>query len=177
VVPCKVSATVQVMFTQPRIAILTVFGLSLLAAASVASDPTERPEIERLAAITNSYRTQQNLPRLVLSPSLCQAAQLHAEYMAAHRKQTHDEPGSIGLVTVWDRTRAESVGWIKVGENICHGYPDSDSAFTCWVKSTPHRTNIVDPNFTDIGLGCAVDTVKGQKYWVMDLAERRPRRR
>ena len=164
------------MFSLSRIAILTVSGLALLAAANATPHASERPEIERLAAITNSYRSQQKLPRLTLSPSLCHAAQLHAEYMAAHRKQTHDEPENIGLVTVWDRSRAETVGWLKVGENICHGYPDSDSAFTCWIRSTPHRTNIIDPNFTDIGLGCAVDTVKGQKYWVMDLAERRPRR-
>jgi uncharacterized protein YkwD len=164
------------MFSLSRIAILTVSGLASLAVANATPHASERPEIERLAAITNSYRSQQKLPRLTLSPSLCQAAQLHAEYMAARRKQTHDEPGNIGLVTVWDRSRAETVGWIKVGENICHGYPDSDSAFTCWIRSTPHRTNIIDPNFTDIGLGCAVDTAKGQKYWVMDLAERRPRR-
>jgi hypothetical protein len=86
------------------------------------------PEIECLAAITNSFRSQQNLPRLVLSPSLCRAAQLLTEYWAAHRKQTHDDPGNIGLVTVWDRAHAQSSDWIKVGEYICHGYPDGDSA-------------------------------------------------
>jgi uncharacterized protein YkwD len=165
------------MFSPSRIAILAVSGLSLLAAANAAPDASERPEIERLAALTNSFRSQQNVPRLVLSPSLCRAAQLHAEYMAAQRKQTHDEPGNIGLVTVGDRARAQSFDWIKVGENICHGYPDSDSAFTCWIQSAPHRTNIVDPNFTHIGLGCAIDSVKGQKYWVMDFAERPPGRR
>jgi uncharacterized protein YkwD len=165
------------MFSLSRIAILTVSGLAFLAAANATPHASERPEIERLAAITNSYRSQQKLPRLTLSPSLCQAAQLHAEYMAARRKQTHDEPGNIGLVAVWDRSRAETAGWIKVGENICHGYPDSDSAFTCWIEALRTGRILSIRIFTDIGLGCAIDLVKGQKYWVMDLAERTPGRR
>jgi hypothetical protein len=47
------------MFSLSKIAILTVSGISLLAAANAAPHAGERPEIERLAAITNSYRSQQ----------------------------------------------------------------------------------------------------------------------
>jgi uncharacterized protein YkwD len=54
------------------------------------------------------------------------------------------------------------------GENIAYGYPTVHDTFVAWMNSPPHRENILNGNYTDIGLGLQ----SGGSFpntWVMEL--------
>lgn len=78
-------------------------------------------------------------------------ARYHSERMAA-------------AGTIWhtpDLTSQVS-GWKYLGENVGVG-PTVDALHTAFMNSPPHRANIIDPDFTEVAVGVAVDS-SGQIY-------------
>jgi uncharacterized protein YkwD len=152
---------------------------SLAIAASLAGPTSdgqsalERAELLHLTKITNAFRRQLGLPSLKSDPALGRAAQLHAKFMAVTGIFGHQEPGRPQFLTPDRRVRGQGYDWVRVGENICWGFPDSEAALSGWIHSPPHRSNLVDPNFTEIGLGSAQDPAMHGRYWVMVLGQRR----
>jgi uncharacterized protein YkwD len=41
---------------------------------------------------------------------------------------------------------------------------------TAWMNSPEHRANILDPSFTDIGVGIAYDS-RGEPYYTQEFGE------
>jgi uncharacterized protein YkwD len=66
--------------------------------------------------------------------------------------------------------RAAYVGYKYswLGENIAFNYPDDNSVMIAWMNSPEHRANILNPNFTQIGVGIAYDS-KGEPYYTQDF--------
>ena len=73
--------------------------------------------------------------------------------MASDRFFSHIDPLRGGLTR---RLNAAGVHWTMCGENIfqAEGYDDPvPVAIDGWMKSSGHRRNILDPNFTHTGVG------------------------
>ena len=53
----------------------------------------------------------------------------------------------------WDR--AETFGYEanSMGENIAAGHRTSEQAVQGWIDSPGHRTNLLNPNYTELGVG------------------------
>jgi uncharacterized protein YkwD len=108
---------------------------------------------------------------LFMSATLSIAAQAHAADMASggyfdHRNRAGQSPG--------ERVRAAGYQEQRVGENIAYGAADAQEVVAGWLRSTGHCKNLMDPRFSDMGVGLA--TGKGARpgpYWVQDLAEPR----
>jgi uncharacterized protein YkwD len=67
--------------------------------------------------------------------------------------------------------RASDVGydWITIGENV--GFDDTAAEmFNAWLSSSGHYSNIVDPEYTEIGVGVAVED--GWEYWCVVYGDR-----
>lgn len=45
------------------------------------------------------------------------------------------------------------VEWRAYAENIAAGQATPEAVMRTWMNSTGHRANILDPRFTDIGVG------------------------
>lgn len=64
--------------------------------------------------------------------------------------------GSDGS-SVGDRVRRQGYTYSWVGENIFATTNTSSTApqqaFTWWMNSAPHRANLLNTNYTDIGIG------------------------
>ena len=100
------------------------------------------------------------------------AAKAHNQDMLANN--FFDHTGSDGSTPV---IRAERTGyaWTAIGENIAAGQDTLEVAMRGWLGSPGHCANIMNPNFTEFGLGA----LKGNGsstfdwYWTMDFG--RPR--
>jgi len=110
-------------------------------------------ENQLLTAI-NKIRIGANLPELTVRPELSEAARLHSKTMADSNTLTHVDANGHNA---GDRIRdAGYPAFTQVGENIAMngGYSDPvDKAVTDWMASSGHRVNIMNPTFTETGVG------------------------
>jgi uncharacterized protein YkwD len=111
-------------------------------------------------ALTNRERRRHGVRPLKASQPLTRVAQNHADDMAARRYFDHDTKGGPS----WDQRlrRARPSG--AIGENIAFGQIYAAQVVRDWMNSPPHRRNILDPDFTLIGIG-----LNSKRRWVQDF--------
>lgn len=93
-------------------------------------------------------------PPLRASALLTRAAQLHARDMARNDFLAHE--GSDGSQP---SRRAERVGyrWKRIGENVAGGPESAAEVVDGWLASPGHCHNIMERNFTEMGIGFAAN--------------------
>lgn len=107
----------------------------------------------------NTYRSQNGLSSLSWNKTLTEYAMQRAAELAIY--YDHIRPNGrpynsvIGSDYITD-------AWF--GENIAFGYADSSSVMDGWMNSPGHRANILNSNYTQIGVGCF--EYEGVRYWV-----------
>jgi peptidoglycan hydrolase-like protein with peptidoglycan-binding domain len=101
----------------------------------------------------NAQRVAHGRARLAVDATMMASAQHWAEQMAKSNSLYHN-PHLASSVS----------NWKYLGENVGVGYSDS-SLESAFYASTPHRDNMLDKDFSQIGV--AVVIVKG-KYWVAE---------
>lgn len=87
---------------------------------------------------------------LSLEAKLARAAQLHSEDMFDNGYMGH--VGSDGSTLV-DRANRQGYEWSALGENVAYGYTSPASVVTGWLNSPGHCANIMNPSFTELGVG------------------------
>ena len=109
---------------------------------------------------------------LTWNAQLTQSADGHSQDMAAGNFFSHT--GSNGS-TVGQRVTATGYDWSIVGENIAAGYSSVDAAMDGWISSPGHCANLMNSNFTEVGVSCVTgsSTTTYSSYWTMDLAKPR----
>ncbi|TGV29209.1 secretion protein, partial [Mesorhizobium sp. M00.F.Ca.ET.186.01.1.1] len=50
-----------------------------------------------------------------------------------------------------------NITYSMAGENIAAGYPDAIEAHESWMNSPGHRKNILEKDFTQLGVGVITD--------------------
>ncbi|MEM9567623.1 MAG: CAP domain-containing protein [Cyanobacteria bacterium P01_E01_bin.34] len=128
--------------------------------------PTDRYDLEILQLV-NKERTDRGFSALTLSQKLDAAADLHSEDMATNGYFSH-----TGLDGSKVGTRISRAGYTQYntwGENIAAGYPSAASVVQGWMNSSGHRKNILNPNFTHMGLGYVTNS-SGTPYWTQVFA-------
>jgi uncharacterized protein YkwD len=107
-------------------------------------------------------------PPLTLEPRLSEAASAHARDMLAQHYFDHRDPAGHSPA---DRVRARGYRYAIVGENLAAGATDAHEAMQGWLDSPGHCENIMDPRFTQLGVGFA-DTASGAARidWVQVFA-------
>ncbi|MBR2742035.1 MAG: hypothetical protein IKD89_00415 [Clostridia bacterium] len=102
--------------------------------------------------LTNEIRASYGLPALSINEKLSAAARAKALDMAENGYFSHESP-SYG--SPFDMMRAFGVTYRSAGENIAYGYRAPEAVVTGWMNSASHRENILNPSFTEIGVGFA----------------------
>ncbi len=109
----------------------------------------------------NKLRREQGLPALELSPKLCQAAIEYAREMVHTGQFSHQgTEGNVG-----QRLTNRGILWSHVGENIARGQTSINQVMWGWFNSPGHRANMLNPEYTQHGIG-AYKTDSGEIYWV-----------
>jgi uncharacterized protein YkwD len=119
--------------------------------------------------LTNHVRAENGAGPLTASPALMQAASLHSQDMARLDMMAHDIPG-VPLASLADRAAYVHYSYQLLGENIAFNQADAASVVAAWMNSPPHRENMLNPAFTDIGVGIAWDS-RGEPYYTMMLGQ------
>lgn len=133
-----------------------VAALVLLGGAGIAN---AAPADERAAVVslTNQTRAQGGGIPLIESAELNTIAQAWADEMAVSGYRHSD--------ATW-RSDRMTPGWNTHGENIAQGYPDANQVVAAWVASAGHYRNIMNTEYTRIGVGYN----PSQNLWVQVFA-------
>ena len=121
----------------------------------------------RVVELTNAERAKAGLESLTLNNQLIQAAQGHSDSMAVDDFFSHT--GADGS-SVGDRVRDTGYKFATAGENIAAGQRTAADVVEGWMNSPGHRANILNANYTEIGVGYELlenDTgsVNYNRYW------------
>ena len=104
----------------------------------------------QVVQLTNQFRSQYGLRPLSWNSQLGTAAQNHALDMARMRRMSHS--GSDGS-QVGNRVQRVRYPFRQVGENVAHNQKTAKEVLSSWMRSPGHRENILNPNFSEIGVG------------------------
>ncbi|HEX9906448.1 MAG TPA: CAP domain-containing protein [Propylenella sp.] len=128
----------------------------------------------RAASLVSAYRGAHGLGRVGVDSRLMQAAAAHARAMGERDRISHRIGGSLAR-----RVSAAGYEWSATAENLGAGFSSLDVAMAGWKDSAGHRTNLLNPNVTEIGIA-AVAAPPGSKhrnYWALILSAPMPERR
>ncbi len=130
--------------------------------------PTDQFDQEVLRLV-NQERAQRGLKLLALSEKLDKAADLHSQDMA---KNNYFEHTGLNGSNTGDRIeQAGYTNWNRWGENIDWYRGTAAEVVQSWMNSAGHRDNILDRNFTHMGLGYAYnDNIQGDYRWTQVFA-------
>jgi uncharacterized protein YkwD len=112
-----------------------------------------------IVELTNAFRAEQKLGRVVPNRTLNAAARGYAEFLAKSKLFSHTADGRQHS----DRAKNAGYAYCYVSENLSYnmdarGFATSQlatDALEGWKKSPGHRRNLVAPHVTDIGVGIA----------------------
>jgi len=122
----------------------------------------------RAAARRCGFKRHDAAPPLARSAVLERAALAHARDMAARSELDH--AGGDGSTPGARATRA-GYGWRAVGENIAFGQRTAEQVVASWLNSPGHCANLMDADFTEMGVASAVAPGgKATIYWVQLFA-------
>jgi uncharacterized protein YkwD len=114
-----------------------------------------------VAASVNAQRNAVGLGSLNVQGQLTWAANQRSVTQATTNTMSHD-----GWDTVIAASGYPSNGYL--GENVAAGFNSPGDVMSAWMGSPDHRANILDPHYTDIGVGCSYST-SHVAYWTQDF--------
>jgi uncharacterized protein YkwD len=115
----------------------------------------------------NQARRTQGLPALRWNDSLAIAARRHAQVMAERGTAQHGFEGEPSLSA---RAKEAGARFTWLSENVTQG-PSPEFIHLQFMKSPPHRANILDTDMDSIGVG--VVEHGGQLFAVEDFSQAR----
>ena len=113
----------------------------------------------QVITLLNEQRVNNGLSPLTADSTLTAAAMQRAAETVIYF--SHTRPNGSRCFTAFDG------GWR--GENIAAGQADPDEVITGWMNSTGHRKNILEANYTGVGVGCF--NYKGINFWVQCFSD------
>jgi uncharacterized protein YkwD len=129
--------------------------------------PDDLAKEQAMAAAINAERAANGLLPVALAPKLTQAARFHSRDMADKNFFSHT--GSNGS-SPGDRITQACYRWSAYGEIIAAGSGDVDVILDMWMNSPGHHDIILDPNYTDFGVGYARNGNSAYvHYWTVDF--------
>lgn len=115
---------------------------------------------QALVDLSNQNRERENLADLKINLLLQEAAQMKADDMAAKGYFSHNSPEGA---TPWDWFEKAGYDFNYAGENLAVNFFDSNDAVEAWMASPGHRANILNKNYTEIGIGVAKGMYEGRE--------------
>ena len=131
------------------------------------STPEQKPSTDfssyqqQVLDLVNAERTKRGISALTLDSNLSSVATKKSQDMVNKNYFDHTSP-TYG--SPFDMMKQFGISYSTAGENIAKGQKTPQEVVTAWMNSEGHRKNILNPNFTNLGVGIAKDS-KGTTYW------------
>jgi uncharacterized protein YkwD len=143
--------------------VLCAISLLVFASPHFQKKPATVPNTEaiekELWSLVNKERGLQSVPLLELSSTLSELARQHSLDMAHQGKPTHRSSNGKTLIH-----RLEDAGffYVNAGENVAFSETFvAEFIHKAFFESREHKENILDPDFTHIGIGVVQSEGKG----------------
>lgn len=127
---------------------------------------TEKPEedgttifAEQVVNLVNAERAKAGLKALQIDEKVAAAANVRAKEIK--QSFSHTRPNGSSFSTA---LKEQGVSYRGSGENIAYGQLSPEAVMNGWMNSDGHRANILNANFTHIGVGHFQDG-NGTNYW------------
>ncbi|MDF2591091.1 MAG: hypothetical protein K0S75_557 [Clostridia bacterium] len=115
----------------------------------------------QVVKLVNAERAKQGLQPLTENWQLSRVARYKSADMAAKNYFSHTSP-TYG--SPFRMMESFGIKYSSAGENIAYGQKTPQSVMTAWMNSPGHRSNIMSPSYTQIGVGYATNK-GGTPYW------------
>lgn len=112
-----------------------------------------------LVDLANNDRQVFNLGSLTINEKLTEAARMKAEDMAAKSYFAHYSPDGV---SPWYWISQVGYTFAYAGENLAVHFDDSAAVNAAWMDSPGHRANLLNENFTEIGIATAQGVFEGR---------------
>lgn len=117
---------------------------------------------QQVVTLTNQERAKAGLPELKVDLELSKVARIKSQDMKNSGYFSHDSP-KYG--SPFDMMRNFGIQYRAAGENIAMGQRTPQQVVNAWMNSDGHRRNIMNPQFTHIGVGYVADG----NYWTQQF--------
>lgn len=139
---------------------------TITATPQVTSTPvvsnTETPQnkdfVSQVAQLVNAERAKAGLSPVTLDTTLSKAAQVRAKETVSYFSHTR-----LNGSTFSSAITEQGISFRGAGENIAYGQKTPQEVMNGWMNSAGHRANILNVNFTKIGVGYYQQN--GVNYW------------
>ncbi|KKK37300.1 sporulation protein [Mesobacillus campisalis] len=105
---------------------------------------------QKVVELTNQERAKNGLKPLVLDTELSKVAREKSRDMQAKGYFSHTSP-TYG--SPFDMMKKYGISYKTAGENIAMGQRSPEEVVKAWMNSEGHRKNILNSNYTHIGVG------------------------
>jgi uncharacterized YkwD family protein len=105
---------------------------------------------QQVVDLTNKERAKYGLPPLKVDLALSKVAREKSRDMAVNHYFSHNSP-TYG--SPFEMMRKFGISYTAAGENIAKGQRTPQEVVAAWMNSAGHRANILNKNYTHIGVG------------------------
>ena len=130
--------------------------------------PKVSSELQQVLDLVNAERVPRGLVPVRFSAELNEAAQLHTQRQADDGSIYHQDPRDGS--SPGDRVSRAGYQFSTWGENVAAGYPTPAAVMDGWMKSEGHCKNILNPAFTELGVGLVVGGERYNQFWTQVFA-------
>ncbi|MFY4775917.1 SafA/ExsA family spore coat assembly protein [Metabacillus sp. RGM 3146] len=128
---------------------------------TIPSNPEASAETQ-VVNLVNKERAKAGLKALTADWELSRVAKyksqdMHDQHYFDHQSPTYGSP--------FDMMRDFGITYNTAGENIAEGQTSAEQVMAAWMNSTGHKANILNKNYTQIGVGY----VKDGHYWTQEF--------
>ena len=123
------------------------------------SQNTQNAWINEVVELVNEERAKAGLSALTVHTGAASAAQVRAKELET--SFSHTRPDGSNFSTA---LKEAGVNYSGAGENIAYGQQSPQAVMEQWMNSAGHRANILNPDFTAIGVG-HYENGTGVNYW------------
>lgn len=116
---------------------------------------------QEVIRLVNVERAKYGLKPLTENWELSRVARYKSSDMATSKYFSHTSPNYGSPFTMMKNF---GIRFSSAGENIAYGQRSAAEVMNGWMNSSGHRQNILNANFTQIGVGYAVNA-NGTPYW------------
>ncbi len=116
---------------------------------------------QEVIRLTNIQRSKYGVSSLAHNWELSRVARYKSQDMIDRNYFSHTSPTYGSPFTMMKNF---GINYQAAGENLAMGQRTAQEVVSGWMNSAGHRKNILNSNFTHIGVGYAVDS-NGRKYW------------
>lgn len=120
-------------------------------------------DAKEIARLTNEERARVGAPPLVWNARLAAMAEAKNVDMISRQYFAHVSPTGRNI---GDLAEQYGYSYRRVGENLALGdFASSSHIVTGWMRSPGHRENILEPEFTEIGVSVMRGMWEGREVW------------